>query len=278
MDSQRKSRLCNFLGCTKRARPGGIPNCVAHGGGYRCKFHGCTKAAVIYAGEKDFCLAHGGGKRCKVNGCTKSAAIRKGSNDRCVAHGGGCCCKVDGCTVAARNGSQFCYRHGAAAYKCSKVGCSRRCGGKFCTSHQRSESMSLSEICQPIVDKNAGTKDAEALEYVDSTQTERVNEGNERSNENEDVNTIQCSNILNVRPPKKKKRKTFHGSNLSMAVQGFLTLPRDDTDSNTTREQSPPFDPLEVHHHGCVFRKRQCYRFKRTKHGQCIDVTVGIKR
>ena len=44
--------------------------CAGHGGGKRCTYLNCDKAAV---GGSGLCTAHGGGKRCTFNGCTKSS-------------------------------------------------------------------------------------------------------------------------------------------------------------------------------------------------------------
>ena len=39
-------KLCEREGCTKGAVSGGTPNCIAHGGGRRCKEESCTKSAI----------------------------------------------------------------------------------------------------------------------------------------------------------------------------------------------------------------------------------------
>ena len=42
--------------------------CTAHGGGRRCQFQECGKAAQS---SSNFCVRHGGGKKCVVKGCCK---------------------------------------------------------------------------------------------------------------------------------------------------------------------------------------------------------------
>ena len=82
-------------GCSKQARPGGLPFCRAHGGGARCSASGCEKSAFgAYKHVTPFCRLHGGGKRCQHEGCDKSAE--------------------DG---------EFCVKHGAVLLQCEHVGC-----------------------------------------------------------------------------------------------------------------------------------------------------------
>jgi hypothetical protein len=118
-NSARKNgaRQCEFLGgCTKKVAQGSTTGrrfCVAHGGGRRCTFQGCDKAAR----DKYFCAAHGGGKRCCVEGCNKSAV---GGSAQCTRHGGGKRCKAQGCDKSAMSGTNFCVKHGGGK-KCSHV-------------------------------------------------------------------------------------------------------------------------------------------------------------
>ncbi|KAF4690115.1 hypothetical protein FOZ63_021198, partial [Perkinsus olseni] len=53
----------------------------AHGGGRRCLWPGCLKAAR--PGDPQMCIKHGGGKRCKLEGCTRQ--VHRG--DHCRLHG-----------------------------------------------------------------------------------------------------------------------------------------------------------------------------------------------
>jgi len=73
--------------------------CIAHGGGRRCQYGGCTKSAA--EGAKGFCIAHARGRPRQYGGCTKSA----GGTGFCIAHGGGRRCQTEGCTTAARRGT-----------------------------------------------------------------------------------------------------------------------------------------------------------------------------
>jgi hypothetical protein len=66
-----RRRIAMREGCTKLAQSGGIPHCIAHGGGKRCQEEDCTNSA---AGDTGFCVAHGGGRRCQHAGCPKAAA------------------------------------------------------------------------------------------------------------------------------------------------------------------------------------------------------------
>ena len=102
-------KQCEYEGCTKAAAPGGLPFCVAHGGGRKCEHEGCNK--VARAGGPPLCKAHGGGRRCQFVGCQKSAA--SGGSPFCAAHGGGRRCEHAGCQRSARaGGPSFCAAHG----------------------------------------------------------------------------------------------------------------------------------------------------------------------
>ena len=51
---RKQPKLCEREGCTKGAQSGGTPNCIAHGGGRRCKEEDCPKSAQ---GCTWFCIA-----------------------------------------------------------------------------------------------------------------------------------------------------------------------------------------------------------------------------
>lgn len=115
-------------GCSKCAQ-GSTKFCIAHGGGRRCTFEGCTKGAR----DKFYCAAHGGGRRCATDGCTKSAV---GGTNLCTFHGGGKKCQFEGCAKSAQSPTQFCVRHGGGK-KCVIKGCQKVARGRtsLCASH-----------------------------------------------------------------------------------------------------------------------------------------------
>lgn len=135
-----KSRMnkCAHLDCQK-FRQSGTSFCIAHGGGRRCTFEGCTRAA---RGAK-FCAAHGGGKRCIADGCTRSCV---GKSGMCISHGGGKRCKSSNCPRSAQSPSDFCVRHGGGR-QCSLPSCGKvaRSGTQYCRSHQKSMAKTLEE-------------------------------------------------------------------------------------------------------------------------------------
>lgn len=123
-------RRCTFPGCLKAARDKQF--CAAHGGGRRCTHPECKKAAV---GGSFFCTSHGGGKKCSIPGCEKSA---QSPTLFCVRHGGGKTCKREGCRKVARGRSEFCAGHGGGTNcrfpECANVAVSNHI---FCREHRR---------------------------------------------------------------------------------------------------------------------------------------------
>jgi hypothetical protein len=72
----------------------GVVRCMLHGAGpagRRCNAEGCAKGAVS---TSNWCKAHGGGARCSYPECTKAAADStctryvRGPGLPCTAHGG----------------------------------------------------------------------------------------------------------------------------------------------------------------------------------------------
>mmetsp|Transcript_18177 Transcript_18177/g.20990 ORF Transcript_18177/g.20990 Transcript_18177/m.20990 type:complete len:241 (-) Transcript_18177:5-727(-) len=124
---------CQKPECSKIARRGGLPFCVAHGGGRRCNFNDCKKGAV--SGGLQFCRAHRGGPRCQFHNCHKSAAR---STKYCVSHGGGSRCHFDKCTKSAVcGGLPFCVAHGGG-HRCQTDSCKKSAipgGLPFCIAH-----------------------------------------------------------------------------------------------------------------------------------------------
>ena len=121
-------RKCAVEGCFKFPQSS-TPFCIAHGGGRRCTYPNCTKAAR----DKLLCAAHGGGKRCSVQGCTKAAV---GGSANCSQHGGGKKCTFEGCSKAAQSPTTLCVMHGGGR-RCSYKSCTKVARGKtnFCSAH-----------------------------------------------------------------------------------------------------------------------------------------------
>ena len=125
--------ICRFVGCEKLAQTAtnrwDVPGyCVAHGGGHRCRYEGCTVAASRDRdGRTEFCIRHGGGLRCQHEGCNKGAHWG-GENGRqfCIVHGGGFRCQAPGCGRGAMENAEgeyiFCKGHGGG-YRCQAAGC-----------------------------------------------------------------------------------------------------------------------------------------------------------
>ena len=126
-------RRCTYPNCTKAARDKLL--CAAHGGGKRCSIQGCTKAAV---GGSANCSQHGGGKKCTFEGCSKAA---QSPTTLCVMHGGGRRCSFKSCTKVARGKTNFCSAHGGGV-RCGDAGCGRAAIAKslFCRFHQKTTS------------------------------------------------------------------------------------------------------------------------------------------
>jgi hypothetical protein len=116
-------RQCELAGCSKWAKTGGTPHCLAHGGGKRCQHEGCLKSAL---GDTQYCSAHGGGRRCQHEGCSKAA--QTGGTPHCRAHGGGRRCQHEGCSKAAEGGTLHCSAHGGGR-RCQHVGCPKAAKG-----------------------------------------------------------------------------------------------------------------------------------------------------
>jgi hypothetical protein len=125
---RRITKKCLSMGCGKCAQ-GSTDYCIAHGGGRRCTFPGCSKGAR----DKSFCAGHGGGKRCAKTDCSKAAV---GGSTFCTSHGGGKKCSEDGCLKSAQSPTLFCVRHGGGK-TCSMEHCKKvrlfnfLCSGRF---------------------------------------------------------------------------------------------------------------------------------------------------
>lgn len=88
----------------------GVVRCMLHGAGpagRRCNAEGCAKGAVS---TSNWCKAHGGGARCSYPECTKAAA--DSTSALCVAHGGGYRCTEQECTRYVRGPGLPCTAHG----------------------------------------------------------------------------------------------------------------------------------------------------------------------
>ncbi len=132
---KRNPRQCLAIGCNKCSQGlifffqmiffiflteifvclGSTKYCIAHGGGRRCTFPGCHKAAR----DKQFCAGHGGGRRCTHEDCKKAAV---GGSYYCTSHGGGKKCSVEGCDKSAQSPTPYCVRHGGGK-TCKHEGC-----------------------------------------------------------------------------------------------------------------------------------------------------------
>lgn len=73
-----------------------------------CIYQGCKRQAKKSNFGTLYCIRHGGGYKCKTLGCTK-AIVPPGTH--CIAHGGGVKCAVPKCTTACRPTSNFCGGH-----------------------------------------------------------------------------------------------------------------------------------------------------------------------
>ena len=141
--AQRNHKRCEVTGCLKTAfQPGS--RCKGHGGGRRCTYTGCDKAARVDSsirGELFWCARHtpgGYGVMCEhPEGCAMRAVHRSGLR-RCRSHGGGARCTHLDCTKAAIGSSMRCHAHNLRAV-CELPGCSKKArrSSTFCLTHSR---------------------------------------------------------------------------------------------------------------------------------------------
>jgi hypothetical protein len=75
--------------------------CLSCGGGARCQFKNCNRAASTRDTLALLCSDHGGGPRCVWYGCDKVAS--RGTDVYCAAHGGGLRCLNSACATRRLN-------------------------------------------------------------------------------------------------------------------------------------------------------------------------------
>lgn len=173
---------CNSIAQTSKSGTGNSANCIAHGGGDRCRHQDvngvsdCKNSAEHSksgTGIAGHCVVHGGGDRCQhqdVNGmsdCKNSAVSSStgtGIAGNCKAHGGGHRCDhkdvngVTDCIVAARDSiTNCCIAHGGGPRCeqecCTAVGQPLCAKGKHPDTGQGMCTHSMRFMCQNASDK-----------------------------------------------------------------------------------------------------------------------------